>query len=102
MSISNDEVKDRAEKWVRFYRNLKWRNRMDEALAGLSDEDARRVYLCGQRMAGGLALKILPATTEERSEPDNGNNPADSNKPKATRGRKRTDAAKQSAQSAQG
>lgn len=69
-TLTDEEVLDRAERWARFHRKPETRSRMDECLKGLSQADQRRVYLCGQRVATGLAPKVLPAETKERKEPD--------------------------------
>jgi hypothetical protein len=61
--LTDEEVIDRAAKWARLHRNEKRRDRMDECLDGLSKADQRRVYLCGQRIAGGLPPKVIPAAT---------------------------------------
>ncbi len=61
--LTDDEVIDRAKKWARLHRNEKTRARMDECLAGISTADQRRVYLCGQRIAVGLSIKVVPAAS---------------------------------------
>lgn len=60
-TLTDDEVVSRAERWARLHSNQKLRGRMDAVLEGLTDEDQRRVYLCGQRMVAGLPLKVVPA-----------------------------------------
>lgn len=69
-SLTDEEVLDRAERWARFHRKPETRSRMDECLKGLTLDDQRRVYLCGQRVAGGLAPKIIPAQSKQREEAD--------------------------------
>ena len=69
-SLTDEEVIDRAERWARFHRKPETRSRMDDCLKGLTKADQRRVYLCGQRVVGGLAPKVIPAETEQRKEPD--------------------------------
>ena len=59
--LTDDEVKDRAAKWARLHRKPETRSKMDTCLAGISDADQRRVYLCGQRIAAGLPAKVIPA-----------------------------------------
>jgi hypothetical protein len=49
---------DRAHKWAALHRNPKTRDKMDDVLADLSKADQRRVYLCGQRIAGGLSARL--------------------------------------------
>jgi hypothetical protein len=61
--LTEEEVAARAQRWARFHGNIKYRDKMDEVLEGLSKADQRRVYLCGQRMVAGLPLKVLPAAT---------------------------------------
>ena len=63
--LTNDEVAERAQRWARFHKNEKYRDKMDEVLAGLNKIDQRRVYLCGQRMSGGLPLKVISAPAPE-------------------------------------
>jgi hypothetical protein len=60
--LTDEEVAERAQRWARLHKNEKYRNKMDDVLVGLSAADQRRVYLCGQRMAGGLPLKVIPAS----------------------------------------
>ena len=69
-TLTNEEVLECAERWARFHRKPETRARMDECLKGLIEADQRRVYLCGQRIVGGLAPKVLPAQTEQRKEPN--------------------------------
>lgn len=59
--LTDDEVKDRAAKWARLHRKPETRTKMDECLAGISQADQRRVYLCGQRIAAGMDAKVIPA-----------------------------------------
>lgn len=69
--LTDDDVIDRAKKWARLHRNEKTRARMDEALEGISKADQRRVYLCGQRIVGGLPIKVIPSAQQpERSKND--------------------------------
>jgi hypothetical protein len=49
-----------AAKWADLHAARRTRERMDEILAGLSEADARRVILCGQRIAAGLPPRIAP------------------------------------------
>lgn len=100
--LTDDEVIDRAKKFARLHKHEKTRGRMDECLAGLSEADARRVYLCGQRIAGGLTIKVIPSavTTKEGGKDTHGNN--DSKATKATARRERHPATKQGAKSAKG
>ena len=81
--LTDDEVLDRAGKWARFHRKPETRNRMDECLEGISKADQRRVYLCGQRIAAGIAPKVLPAPASNK-ETSNGKT-----KPKAKQAAKR-------------
>lgn len=72
--LTTEEVIDRAKKWARLHRNQNTRSRMDECLAGISVADQRRVYLCGQRIVGGLPIKVVPPANNEKGvkehEPD--------------------------------
>lgn len=68
--LTDDEVRDRASKWARLHNNVRMRDRMDEALEGLSEADQRRVYLCGQRIVGGLSPKVLPADNNQKGVKD--------------------------------
>jgi hypothetical protein len=73
--LTDEEVVDRAQRWARFHKNEKYRDKMDEVLVGLSETEKRRVYLCGQRIAGGLPIKVIPAAsaaTPSRKEQTNG------------------------------
>ena len=65
--LTKEEVVERAEEWARLHGQREFQQ-MDECLAGLSKDDERRVYLCGQRMAGGLKLRVIPPV--ERKEID--------------------------------
>lgn len=67
-TLTDDEVIDRAKKWARLHRNEKTRARMDECLVGISIADQRRVYLCGQRIAVGLSIKVIPAANNEKGD----------------------------------
>lgn len=60
--MNNDEVIEYARRWAKLHANPKLRGRMDNVIDGLSEEDARRVVLCGQRIAGGLTIKVVPAS----------------------------------------
>lgn len=64
-TLTDDEVIDRAKKWARLHRSEKTRARMDECLEGISTADQRRVYLCGQRIAVGLSIKVIPAANNQ-------------------------------------
>jgi hypothetical protein len=69
--ITDEEIISRAGRWAKLHSNPKLRGRMDNVIEDLSEEDQRRVYLLGQRLAGGLPIKIVPpATTSERKEPN--------------------------------
>ena len=50
---------DTAREWARLHANPKTRDRMEGVLNGLSNADKRRVVLCGQRIAGGLSVKLV-------------------------------------------
>jgi hypothetical protein len=67
-SLTTEEVLDRAQRWARMHKIEKYRSKMDDLLAGLSEEDQRRVYLCGQRISGGLPPKVIPASTNGKEE----------------------------------
>lgn len=69
--MNNDEVIEYARRWAKLHANPKLRGRMDNVIEELSEEDARRVVLCGQRIAGGLSIKVIPATVKEERKPDN-------------------------------
>jgi hypothetical protein len=69
--LTNEEVLDHAHRWARLYCNPKFRARMDTVLEDLSEDDQRRVYLCGQRIVGGLPEKVLSPTIKERKPNDN-------------------------------
>jgi hypothetical protein len=68
MTLTDDEVAERAQRWARFHSNAKYRSKMDSVLADLNDDDERRVRLCGQRMANGLPLKIIPSATRKETK----------------------------------
>lgn len=70
--LTNEQVASRAQSWARMHANPNYRDKMDTVLEGLSEADQRRVYLCGQRMAAGLPLKVIPAEPT-RKEGQNGN-----------------------------
>ena len=67
-SLTTEEVLDRANRWARMHKLVKYRDKMDDLLIGLSDEDQRRVVLCGQRISGGLPPKVIPASTNGKEE----------------------------------
>jgi len=54
----NELLIERAHEWAHFHRNPRSRDRMDEALKGLCKADQRKVYLCGQRIAAGLTVRL--------------------------------------------
>jgi hypothetical protein len=81
-NLTDDEVINRAERWARLHANPKYRDKMDALLEDLSEVDQRRVRLCGQRIAGGLKPKVLPAATSERSN-SYGNNTNNAKRGKA-------------------
>jgi hypothetical protein len=64
MALSDDEVLSRAQDWAHLHPKPTTRNKMDEVLSGLSTADQRRVYLCGQRIAGGLKPRVIPAPAQ--------------------------------------
>lgn len=71
-SLTDEEVVDRAKKWARLHRNPNTRARMDAVLEGISKADQRRVYLCGQRIVGGLPIKVIPSASNQKgAEHDN-------------------------------
>lgn len=80
--LTTEEVIDRAKKWARLHRNQNTRAKMDECLAGISTADQRRVYLCGQRIATGLPIKVVPAANNQKGEKD-----APNGSPKNRKGR---------------
>jgi hypothetical protein len=88
-SLTNDQVAERAQRWAILHKQEKNRAKMDAILDGLSADDQRRVYLCGQRMSGGLPLKVIPA--------ENKNGKEKTNAEKTNRRGKRPDAADKSA-----
>jgi len=69
-TLTDDQVAERAQRWAILHKQQKNRDKMDAILDGLSAEDKRRVYLCGQRMVGGLPLKVISA--ENRKETKHG------------------------------
>jgi len=73
-SLTTEEVLDRAQRWARMHKVEKYRPKMDDLLKGLSEADQRRVYLCGQRISGGLPPKVLPAANgkEDKNEKEKG------------------------------
>ena len=95
--LSAARVLELAAKWSRLHAKPQWRDRMDECLTGLSESDARRVVLCGQRMAAGLPPKVLPAETPTKEGVKNNGNTT-SKTTKATARRKRDTTAKPGAQ----
>ena len=64
MALTDDEVWDRARDWAHLHAKPTTRNQMDAILEGLSSADQRRVYLCGQRIAGGLKPRVIPAPAQ--------------------------------------
>ena len=78
--LTTEEVIDRAKKWARLHRNQNTRSRMDECLAGISNADQRRVYLCGQRIATGLPIKVVPAANQEKGVEANDTNRSTKNR----------------------
>ena len=87
-TLTDDEVAARAQQWARLHKNEKYRDKMDDVLTGISKADQRRVYLCGQRMVGGLPLKVIPASPAAPGKEDaNGNkNKAAQRRPDAVAG----------------
>jgi hypothetical protein len=71
-AITDEEVMSRAGRWAKLHSDPKLRGRMDKVIEDLSESDQRRVYLLGQRLAGGLSIKIVPATTEAKRKEPNG------------------------------
>jgi hypothetical protein len=69
-SLTDDEVAGRAQRWALLHKKPENRTKMDDVLSGITAEDKRRVYLCGQRMAAGLPLKVIPATTPTEEKTD--------------------------------
>jgi hypothetical protein len=69
-TLTDDEVRERAQRWARLHKIEKYRPQMDEVLNGLSADDQRRVYLCGQRIAGGLPFKVIPPAQQGKEEAD--------------------------------
>lgn len=67
--LNDDEVVDRATRWARLHASIKTREKMDAVLDGLSKADQRRVYLCGQRIACGLSVKVIPAPVSATPTP---------------------------------
>lgn len=69
--MSDDQIIEAAQRWARLYLNPKLRSRMDKVLEEGDEDDRRRIVLCGQRISGGLSIKLVPAATtkEEPSEP---------------------------------
>jgi hypothetical protein len=74
--LTDEEVVAHAQRWVQCWRIVKYRDKMDGVLDGLSQADQRRVILCGQRMVGGLPLKVIPAASKGKEEEDNGKKPS--------------------------
>ena len=66
--LTNEEVADRAQRWVQFWRIVKYRDKMESVMDGLNEADKRRVRLCGQRMSVGLPLKVLPAPEQGKED----------------------------------
>jgi hypothetical protein len=53
-----EQVVKRAQQWAEFSRSSSDREKMDDVLVGISEDDRRRVILCGQRLAAGLPAKL--------------------------------------------
>jgi hypothetical protein len=70
-ALTDDQVAERAQRWAILHKQEKNRAKMDAVLDDLSEADARRVYLCGQRMVGGLPLKVIPADNKNGKEKTN-------------------------------
>lgn len=70
-TLTDDQVAERAQRWAILHKQEKNRAKMDAVIEGLSPDDQRRVYLCGQRMAGGLPLKVIPAENKNGKEKHN-------------------------------
>jgi hypothetical protein len=68
MSLTNDEVLEKAQRWAFLHKHPENRGKMDAVINGLNAEDQRRVYLCGQRISGGLSPKVIPAADNHRKE----------------------------------
>jgi len=85
-ALTNEEVIGRAKDWAHLHRNPKTRPRMDAILDGLSEADQRRVYLCGQRIVGGLPIKVVPSTATTEGVKPNGDT-----KRRKTKGQGKTD-----------
>lgn len=49
-----------AHQWAELHAKPKTREKMDELIADLPEPIARKVVLCGQRIAAGLPPKIAP------------------------------------------
>jgi len=58
-SSGDSRLIEKAQEWARLHRNPETRSQMDRVLSGLSEADKRKVYLCGQRIAGGLSVKLV-------------------------------------------
>jgi hypothetical protein len=65
--VSDDKIRELAQRWALLHKLEKNRDKMDGVFKGLSESDQRRVYLCGQRISGGLSPKVLPPS-ENRKE----------------------------------
>lgn len=100
-SLSTEEVLDRAQRWARMHKIVKYRDKMDDLLTGLSDEDQRRVVLCGQRISGGLPPKVIPASTNGKEE-RNGKQKVQATKQHKSEPRESNDSAGKGAATAKG
>lgn len=56
--LTDAQIIDLAREWARLHENPKTRDKMDAVIEGLSGADARRIYLCGQRIRAGLTPRI--------------------------------------------
>jgi hypothetical protein len=80
--LTDDEVLDRAKVWAHLHAKPQTRDKMDQVLDGLSSADQRRVYLCGQRIAGGLKPRVIPAPAQPKERSHNGKTTNDQAKTK--------------------
>jgi len=62
--LTNDEVITKAKEWADAWTSKKPAS-MDVVLSGLTVADRKKVILCGQRVVGGLTLKVSETTGEE-------------------------------------
>jgi len=67
MSLSTEQVIDRATDWAHYHKSPSTRSKMDDVLDGLSKDDQRRVYLCGQRIAAGMSPKVIPSANHKEA-----------------------------------